>query len=537
MRNVLISSQKIACLFAILAFCAFFAACSGSDDSNTSSSASTVSAPASEQSGASSESDNSAQSGASSENDNSAQSGASSENDNSAQSGASSDGASSANSAVPNAIRVEFDSDGGSDVDDQWVTEGGFADQPPVPTRSLPSLPAGLYQHQGALPGAYAFLGWYHVDHPWDFQNDTVNESITLTAKWSIPGYIDAVGSADLPAVFAHVNANAASGTAYTFLLGEDITAGHLALEAVYADLTLIGIGEERTIQYVGDPSKPLFLISDNNSSATDPAPPPQLTLGNNITLRGVQNGRWALVQTGAGKLVMLNGSKITGHTFDPSTPTEPYALGTVYLFEGVFIMEGGVITGNTNLLNTAEWAAAGVYVSEGTFVMNGGSVSGNRSWFTGVETLADLGLECYNYEDYGLVIGSAVLSGSAVIGSATLENDRAGQNSFIGIGAAYTGAVNTINLVESAAFWANKPIIRGVQGHILTAAEIGRFGLGNFHLGTATPISPGYVISTAAGTIGQLLSSSQGGGSPAFKPAKSTQTRGAARARQSRTR
>lgn len=65
---------------------------------------------------------------------------------------------------------VTFDSNGGTQVPDQIVTEGQKAVEPTAPTR-----------------GGYDFEGWYLGDKKYDF-NSPVTGSITLTAHWSRHG-------------------------------------------------------------------------------------------------------------------------------------------------------------------------------------------------------------------------------------------------------------------------------------------------------------------------------------------------------------
>jgi len=65
-------------------------------------------------------------------------------------------------------ITVSFDSDGGSAVADQKLTSGAYV--------SIPANP---------IKDGFAFAGWFIGDEPWDFENTTVTDSITLKAKWT----------------------------------------------------------------------------------------------------------------------------------------------------------------------------------------------------------------------------------------------------------------------------------------------------------------------------------------------------------------
>ncbi|MBT1165872.1 InlB B-repeat-containing protein [Bifidobacterium simiarum] len=69
--------------------------------------------------------------------------------------------------ATPDNYTVTFNSNGGSKVASQKVTNGGKVNQPKNPTRS-----------------GYTFAGWYYGNAKWDF-NRGVTANITLTARWT----------------------------------------------------------------------------------------------------------------------------------------------------------------------------------------------------------------------------------------------------------------------------------------------------------------------------------------------------------------
>jgi uncharacterized repeat protein (TIGR02543 family) len=70
----------------------------------------------------------------------------------------------------PSIFKVTFNSNGGTDIEDQFVTEGGTVKEPAAPTK----------------PG-YKFTGWYK-DTPlsilWNFNTETVSADVTIYAKW-----------------------------------------------------------------------------------------------------------------------------------------------------------------------------------------------------------------------------------------------------------------------------------------------------------------------------------------------------------------
>jgi len=71
---------------------------------------------------------------------------------------------------------VEFNSNGGSTVPEQTVTEGALATKPADPTKA-----------------DYTFAGWYkeaELTYEWNFSTDRVTADITLYAKWIFDGFI-----------------------------------------------------------------------------------------------------------------------------------------------------------------------------------------------------------------------------------------------------------------------------------------------------------------------------------------------------------
>ncbi len=72
----------------------------------------------------------------------------------------------------PDVFTVTFNSNSGSTVSSQQITTGGLVTEPSDPTRS-----------------GFIFNGWYsdlELDSLWDFSTDTVNDNMTLYAKWTV---------------------------------------------------------------------------------------------------------------------------------------------------------------------------------------------------------------------------------------------------------------------------------------------------------------------------------------------------------------
>lgn len=68
---------------------------------------------------------------------------------------------------------ISFDSQGGNDVPEQEVREGGFIEEPGEPTKD-----------------GFEFHGWFYNDAEWDFSQPVTSEMV-LTAKWSSSSSID----------------------------------------------------------------------------------------------------------------------------------------------------------------------------------------------------------------------------------------------------------------------------------------------------------------------------------------------------------
>jgi hypothetical protein len=98
-----------------------------------------------------------------------------------------------------------------------------------------------------------------------------------------------------------------------------------------------------------------------------------QLTL-DGVTLVGLEDNDYSLVDVHNGGELVLKSGKITGNTF---ISDERASGGGVNVYKGMFTMEGGEISGNS--ANGKEGASGGgVNISKGTFTMSDGAISGN---------------------------------------------------------------------------------------------------------------------------------------------------------------
>ncbi|MCL2067847.1 MAG: hypothetical protein FWG99_10325, partial [Treponema sp.] len=241
----------------------------------------------------------------------------------------------------------------------------------------------------------------------------------------------EAVAANDLAAAVTYANANPAE---YTLLLDSAVTITIGAQTLNSGNLTLIGLGSVRTISA----SATGYVLFTVNSGAS-------LTLGSNITIQGLGTSHaYQLISiTAGGKLVMKNGSTLTGNT--------SVVNGGAVRVDGVsavFDMEGGIIHANYvtnasasgggvcvnnggtfNMRGTAEISdnhvtnpygngnGGGVFMYEGSFNMEGGTIRANSA--TGTTTATGGGVYYY---------GSATTTFSKIGG--TIYGDGAGADS-----------------------------------------------------------------------------------------------------------
>jgi len=380
---------------------------------------------------------------------------------------------------------VQFDSDGGSSVDSQNVVSGKTADKPANPTKSgaaaVPSA-EGLY----ALPITINFAGWQLDGEDFDFSKP-ITAHITLKAKWTTSASpITLTGSNDIVTNAINYLKTANAG-GYILALGSDVTSGSQSIEKIGIQLTIVGIGSERTITKSGATYLFAFGKAGTGSTVTGTTQDTTmaLTLGNNITLKGTAPtvGSQPLVWIRNGtKFTMLSGSKITLNSSSSDSGISSCAL---HIDWSDFTMEAGSITGNTSTLTSKAKVVGGVYADDKSNVtLKGGSISGN------------VGMT----KDFYLVGSSTLsISGAASIGELALSIASSGTSAFVTVSSDFTGSVSVLNLIGGASDWVNKDILKPVSGS-LTAAIIDKFTLGSFINGDTaakTSISATHKIDT----------------------------------------
>jgi uncharacterized repeat protein (TIGR02543 family) len=282
----------------------------------------------------------------------------------------------------------------------------------------------------------FIFTGWYADT---DFSGAAIGAIPAgsmghkeFYAKWTDPDpdKLDNVSAQTL----AWISANAEEGGAYTITLNADktIAPATLSYGGKKVNITLKGGDTEHTITLSS--SGALFAVGSNVT----------LTLGDNISLRGLSSNTASLVRVNdGGTLAMETGSKISGNT--------SYYGGGVYVATGAtFTMDGGAISGNTATGNSNSNGGGGVYVDGGMFTMSGGNISGNTSYSCGGGVYVSSGTftmsggaisgNTASFNSYGgggvyVNIGTFTMSGGAISGNTSTGN---GGGVYVGSNAAF---------------------------------------------------------------------------------------------------
>jgi uncharacterized repeat protein (TIGR02543 family) len=299
----------------------------------------------------------------------------------------------------PVTYTVAFESNGGSSIDSQTVTEGEKASRPEDPTQD-----------------GYGFVNWYDNEEltgsPYDFETPVI-EDFTLYAKW-IPAF--AVAFMDGSTVLSALAKSIAHGS--TVSRPDDPPKDDYIFYNWYkdSDLTMLfdfdtPITEHTSVyagwsgeEFAGALINKIFDVAD--TSEWDEAVSDIIDIGNDknyvinvtddfsimgsttatfgnvsgvaVSLRGASyqgyartltlNGTGSIVCTANDQNIILRGPTLRGHGANNAS--------LVYVNGGTFTMYGGEVSGNTN-----SSYGGGVHVaSGGTLTMYGGEISGNTS-------------------------------------------------------------------------------------------------------------------------------------------------------------
>ena len=161
-------------------------------------------------------------------------------------------------------------------------------------------------------------------------------------------------------------------GDHFTVTVGADMSLApqDLTLPA-YADKTIVLKGDTpaRTLSLSSAGS--LFTVGEDVTLVLE-----------NITLKGRADNNVSLVTVDGGAMVMEDGAKVTGNTFNCTGPGVANA-GGIGVASGALTMNGGEISNNTFSLTTTtgNGGNGGVTISAGaSFTMNGGKISNNHA-------------------------------------------------------------------------------------------------------------------------------------------------------------
>jgi hypothetical protein len=216
----------------------------------------------------------------------------------------------------------------------------------------------------------YTFEGWYenqtYEGNPWNFDSDTTPYKSTFTLYAKLEPKVLINGTLADKLGWLTTPGNARNGGEYTIVLEDDISITPQELNFDVPVTIILKSKDANAIKTIS--------LSSTGSMFTIGA---KVTLIlENITLEGPSGDNTAaLVKVViGGKLIMENGSTITGNTNSGDG-------GGVYVdSNSTFIMNGGTISGNSTGAGGGGVYVGGGYPSGGTFIMNGGTISGNTA-------------------------------------------------------------------------------------------------------------------------------------------------------------
>ncbi|MCL2380161.1 MAG: hypothetical protein FWC64_01045, partial [Treponema sp.] len=264
-----------------------------------------------------------------------------------------------------------------------------------------------------------------------------------------------------------HVNDNAAVGTSFTLLIDDDVAVAGSAtrgLNVAGANLTIIGIGGERRISLSS--AGRMFTVGAAGQAGIS------LTIGNNITLVGHSANNQGVVRAqNEAAFTMLPGSTIRGNVSSGNVVANDFGAAVHVLSGGSFAMQGGTITGNSATSATVTRTGGLYAVNDATITLSGGSITGNSGNAGDV-----LAINTFD---------SITMSGTATVGTLTLNANSATVRAQLGIAAGWTGSVSQFNLQATApiatvlGWWTGGQAV--LTGAGMNADAIGRIALGNF--------------------------------------------------------
>jgi len=217
--------------------------------------------------------------------------------------------------------------------------------------------------------------------NPGNVISAAVGPIMAIAPEMNVPGV-------DLAAKLKWLKTNAQSNSAYLVTVDKNESLSGVSSSNSSSDNYLYG-RKNIIIRLMGTDGDKTVRLSSNGSIFIVRGV--TLILDKNITLQGINNNNSSVVYVygyygEVGVLEMRSGAKIFGNTVSSSAPypdMDSYGGGVSVKEDGIFIMNGGEISGNT--ADRGEVIGGGVYVyRNGIFTMNDGEISGNNARYGG---------------------------------------------------------------------------------------------------------------------------------------------------------
>ena len=255
-----------------------------------------------------------------------------------------------------------------------FEANGGY----PVPNNQIVNLGDMIYVPKAMTKTGYGFCGWYKepaCTNQWNFATDTVNQNITLYAKWESPIIVSGTSFNDKKTWLG----NFAQSNNYYLI--------ELTTNQSIDPTTFSYSGKNNiTIELKGIGSNPIIINLNTDGSMFTIETDVSLIL-NNLELKGRPNNPFSLIMINSGGNLTINqGTKIIDNIFNSNTNGNLLTSingGGVYN-AGTFTMHNGEISGN-NITNSPINYPSQLYVwgggvyNSGTFFMTGGKICNNK--------------------------------------------------------------------------------------------------------------------------------------------------------------
>ena len=370
-------------------------------------------------------------------------------------------------------ISITFNSSGGTSVDGAELQKGYPVAKPadPVYQLTLDQMEELAAGQEGLYALSRAFLGWFDGDYAWDFENDLVYDDKILTAKWGEHhqatlyglGLVDISGNSILQRAMMHIDD---SNEAFLLLLGGDKQRpGSTGINLRNTQLTIRSAGKQQ------------ITISPNSPGAIFHIYDAAVTVGENITLKGIANNSKPLVwiDGSAGRFTMLPGSKLIDNTIKGAQWGDQAAAAGIQMDDGRLTLRGAEISGNHHetYFNWANdgthWQTGGISFAHtwrnGKIIIEAGSVIRNNTY----------GGNGFAQEKRGIRIGRDQGRVLTVSGNAIIEDcDVVNNGTAMELAGAFTGTLTLIGINADSCF---SPMVYGA-GYQITQADLNRIEL-----------------------------------------------------------